>query len=293
MKPGVTVCNDTLDTLREGRAASELSENLVFYEVSGQAVSERGITPPLADLNRLVEKKILKSIERSSGGFTQAVAVRVFAEESLGKEPAIRLRMKFTDFLRDAKGKVEKDEYVVQYKSLFPDEIRNAEAIQLGGNVVQRFLLDFGDGAVPVQVVHTAPDEKGELMAYFIELMDLDNVRNGKKETQIWVRVYCCRASVIRFLPEQWRHSASTFQKALANYSRLRKEGKRIVPQCFEGGPAFRVPAGLSISDLRTYLEVLIKRQKNAPVSETTQGDEKANPFEISEDDLIPFGTYE
>ena len=290
MKPGVTVCNDTLDTLREGRAASEISDNLVFYEISGNVAHGNGASPALADLNRLVESKTLKSIERSTGGFTQAVAVRVFAEESLGKEPAIRLRMKFTDFLRNAKGKVEKDEYVVQYKTLFPDEVRDAESIQQGGNQIQRFLLDFGDGAVPVQVVHTTKTTKGETLAYFIELMDLDNVRNGKKDTQIWVRVYCCNAAVIRFLPEQSRHSAGTFQQALANYSRLRKDGKRIVPQCFEGGPAFRVPAGLSISDLRSYLEVLIKRQKNAPSSDAPA---KENAFEIKEDDLIPFGTFE
>ncbi len=289
MKAGVTTCADTLDPLREGRAANEISDKLVFYEVSGRDLQTPPTASSLGDLNRLVEKGVTKSIERSTGGFTLATAGRILVEESSGLEPAVRVRMQFKDFVRNALGKVEKAQYVLQYKTLFPEEIRDAVPFAIGGDQIQRYLLDFGDGAIPVQVVHLAVNAKNEGLVYFIELTDLDNVRNGKKNTQVWVRVHCCDAAVLRFLPEYSRESGTTFQNALATYSRLRKEGRRIIPQCFEFAPPFRAPAGLAISDLRNYLELMIKRHQSG----ATEAKPKANSFEIVADDLVPFGTFE
>ncbi len=280
---------ETLDPLREGRAASEISDRLVFYEVEGNRVRQNSepvtSASPWATLNEQVKKQIKKAIQRSNGGFSTALPCHLIVEDQAAEHP-VRVRVQFKDFKRDELGKVTKAEYAVQYKTVYPEELHAAETHVLRGDSVQRFLLDFGDGVVPVQPVLFDVNAKGEGRVYFIELIDVDNVRNGKAANKVWVRVHACDVSVLRFLPEGYRHAVSDFQKALANYMRLRKEGKRIIPQCLEVAPPYQVPGAMSLSELRDYLKVLISRQVagKAPA---------ARQFEIKEDELIPFGTYE
>lgn len=288
MKTGVTVVQETLDPLREGRAADELSERLVFYEVEGNRVTEvakpSGGTP-WAELNRQVQSHVRKSIERSSGGFTSAIPCHLIVEDQAADHP-VRVRVQFKDFKRDAQGKVATAEYAVQYKTVYPEELHAAETHVLQGNSVQRFLLDFGDGAVPVQPLLFVVNAKGEGRVYFIELTDVDNVRNGRASNKVWIRVHVCDVAVLRFLPEGYRHAASDFQKALGNYMRLRKEGKRVLPTCLELAPPFQVPGGLTLSELRDFAKVLILRQQAGRAKAAAQ-------YEVKDDDLVPFGAFE
>jgi hypothetical protein len=235
------------------------SERLVYYDQEGTCFEKDIASHAIDDALKIFDGKI-KAVQRRSGGLILAEPYQIVLVESESEEsprPQIRIRVKFLDF-KAGKGLVTAPEYLVHTKVVSPEEMKDPFILKTQSN--QRYVLDFGQGIVPVHVFHF--ENSGENnWAYFIEQRDLNRVIKEGAGTKAEVQIYRVPQEVLRFADES-EVGSSDFNRANNNYERLKALGGKVVPDCLAWESHIEVPSSSSAHDLRNFLRMTLIRSR-------------------------------
>ena len=234
-----------------------------------------------------------KAISRSSGGLIRAVPSQLVIYDRKGENglttPEVRIKVKFKDFRRDAKGVIVGSETVMGTKIVSPAEIVEPFSYNLDGQ--QRFLMDFGRGVIPVYVFRYGINESGKAMALFVEIDDVERVILGPEGKTVTTQVYQASRDLLRYACSANRLGQDEYDLALENY-RLQKESKvEPIPEVLKVGPTIEGPANLTYEDFRRFVSKAVKGMQLHNVRLETRT--FASKDRVNDDEMFPFGVFE
>jgi hypothetical protein len=204
-------------------------DRLVYYDPTGVRYEANIAREMLDEALKIFDGK-RKAIKRSSGGLVHADPYQlvIFEDKDSGAAPEIRVKVKFKEFKKDAEGKFVVDEYVMNHKVVPVSEISDPFTFALDGQ--QRFVLDFGQGMIPVYVFHYDTDANGTAMAYFTEIDALRRALTGKVGEYMPVQTYKVPRDILRFACDLTANGSSEYLEAMDNQTRLKENGISIIP---------------------------------------------------------------
>lgn len=271
----------------------KLTERLVYYDLAGHRY-EGAPASNLIDEALKLFAGTQKAVRRSSGGLVIAEPYQLIVYgDPLNPQidpPSLRVRVKFRDFRRDEEGRVRTAEYITHKKTVTPDELREPFGFRPAALGHQRFVLDFGDGPVPIQVFHY--EEIGGIQyAYFIEPAQAARVQDLPKRTEITLAIYRVERDVLRFAGlDPQSGESKEWESACRNYQRLVALGVQVVPGCLRATAPIAVAGGLTPQELSQQLRETMETRHAAQLPP------QAPPvFTLDEEegDLTPFGRFE
>jgi len=194
-----------------------------------------------------------KAIARSSGGIVTAQPYQMVLyhcmSDSVGTGPELRIKVRFKDFARNEGEKMTSGTIATVTKNVLPEEILDPVKYDLKSN--QRFLIDFGQGAIPITVFSFLAEPGGESVALFVESDSVERSIRERQGSRIITHRYRASRDVVRVLREG---STGQFEAAKANYERMKKAGIAAVPQSLQTGPTIDLPTGFSYQAVTEFL---------------------------------------
>lgn len=282
-----------LRTLSEGTvhsASGNLAGRLVYYDLSGQRYEPTPASSLIDEALKLFGHKA-KAVRRSSGGLAIAEPYQlvVYGDPTTQStdSQSLRVRVKFRDFRRDGKGRVVAAEYISHRKTVLPEELREAFSFQTASLARQRFVLDFGDGTIPVQVFHFE-ESHNVTYAYFIEPAQALRVQKVKRGSVAPITVYRVERDVLRFASLDVNGEAREWEEACRNYQRLVAIGAPAIPSCLRTGGPVKIPGGLMPNETAKKLrEVISGKPDLVVVTKGKAADGVTGIIEMSPGDTI------
>lgn len=278
----------SLESLLWNQEDGKLAEKLVYYDLEGRRYDKEAGGGLIDEALKLFGGSV-KAVKRSTGGLVIAEPYQLIVYGDPTKEGGrtdIRIRVRFRDFKRGANNRVVSPEYVIHTKTVLPEDLKEPFSYRCAGRAQQRFVMDFGQGIVPVHVVHYEIDPSGDTIAYFLDHGDMEQLRTAAKGTKTSVQVYRCDRDVLRFAPDDPERGPIEYGLAAANHRRLRLDNQQIVPDVLKSGGPTPLLAGLPAEEIQKALSRVLEHR----------GREKSEPlcFTLDEDDdLKPFGIFE
>jgi len=260
-------------------------EKLLYYDGDGNQF-EKEIQRGLVDEALAKFDGTPKSVMRSTGGMVKAMPYQLVIYDpdiAAGQmHPEVRIKVKFKDFKKDAKGNYLPHEYTIATKVLSPSEIQDSVSYNLQGS--QRFVVDFGRGIVPIYVFRYAMNARGETLALFVELSDMEKIVDGAPGNRTEVQAYQVSRDILRVACAANRHGIDEYELAIANYKVQKESGTPVIPENLKFGFTVEGPTNLTARDFRRYVSRALNKQKfNGKESETR------TDFGSEEDTLMPF----
>lgn len=271
-------------------------DKLVYYDQNGTKYEKQVERDKVDEALRYFDGT-LKTVARSTGGMARAIPFQLVmfdpSSESGTSQPEVRIQVKFRDFKRDSLGKIIPNEYVTRTKTVLPSELGEALPQRLEGE--QRFVLDLGQGLIPIYVFRYATDEAGHTQALFVELDDLEQVLLGKKGKQVHIQAYQVPRDLLRVARAGSETRKDEFDAAVDNYQDLKAKGVEIVPATMQVGQKIRCPESISYQDFRRFLSRSLKKQQIESLEIPTKTDIKAPEkiTDVTTKELVPFGIFE
>jgi hypothetical protein len=202
-----------------------------------------------------------KAISRSSGGLAAAQPYQLVIHHHLADPakmaPEIRIKVRFKEFAQSETGTIAQGTVVTMTKNILPEEIQDELSYDL--NTSQKFLMDFGQGVVPVTVFGFVSDQSGENYALFVESEAIEQSIRESSGKVISAPRYRASKDLLRAVRDG-EHSAETFEKARANAERLRSMGQPVIPESFQVGQPLAMPTGLTYTALCDLLRRSVHR---------------------------------
>ncbi len=212
-----------------------------------------------------------RAIVRSSGGLVSAQPYQLVLHHSVtdGREmsPELRVKVRFKEFVRDEKGRVTSGNVMTVTKSVLPEEIMDEVAYDLRST--QKFLIDFGNGAVPVVIFSFVSDAAGENQALFVEADMLERAIRTPAGSKIQVQRFKVSKDLVRVVRDS-EHSADIFNRAQANVEKLRKTAAVVVPEALRVGESIEIPSGTGYQGLCELLRQSAHRWNRQTSDEIT-----------------------
>lgn len=201
-----------------------------------------------------------KAISRSSGGLAAAqpyqLVIHHHVADSTKMAPEIRVKVRFKEFARSESGALGPN-VVTMTKNILPEEVLDEITYDL--NTSQKFLMDFGQGVVPVTVFGFVSDQSGENYALFVESVAIEQSIRTSSGTVISAPRYRAPKDLIRAI-RSGENSAELFEKARQNAERLKSMGHTIIPEALQVGQPIQLPTGLSYAALCDMLRRSVHR---------------------------------
>jgi hypothetical protein len=218
-----------------------------------------------------------RAVERNSGGLilvqpTQIVVIEKKLSIPL-IQPEIRIKVSFKDLERDSQHRVISKKIVTNSKMLTLMELQDPLAYE--SQTSQNFVVDFGQGIIPVHVFSKRVDESGNSWALFVRHDELEGALLAS-EGSTTLRIYEVPQDCLRVLNPEI--SERDFQWAKQHAKALLKRNEILVPEVLATGSQVEIPAGWSLSKIEATL-------KNTATRETPKHD--------LSDELVPFGLLE
>ncbi len=194
-----------------------------------------------------------KAIARSSGGIVTAQPYQMVLyhcmSDTVGAGPELRIKVRFKDFVRAEGERMTSGGIVTVTKNVLPDEILQPLKYDLKSN--HRFLVDFGQGAIPITVFSFISEPGGDSVAMFVESEAVERSIRERQGSRILTHRYRVTRDVLRIVRDT---GAREFEAAKANYDRIKKLGIPAVPQALASGPSIDLPTGFSYQAVSEYL---------------------------------------
>ncbi|MCB0418837.1 MAG: hypothetical protein KDD39_14405 [Bdellovibrionales bacterium] len=239
---------------------------VLFYDSLGQR-HEKEIRK--ADINEAMAKFNLPSIavKRSTGGYSPARAVKLLIVDPNPQDPEsvpqFMIRVHFTDIqIRSGSAGHQMVVYENSVKDVDPSDVVAIEP----GNIQapSRFVLDLGNGPVPIHVFDYAIGWDGLVMALFIEIDDLKELITGQSGEGRFMPTFQVRADALRHLSGDPDSFKEEYRQAYANYYIQKTSGVFKLPKSLLLGQRLQVPCGKSYADVAHYLRSHLKYDKVA-----------------------------
>ncbi len=212
-----------------------------------------------------------RAIARSSGGLVLAQPYQLVLHhclaEGIDAAPELRLKVRFKEFVRDERGRVTTGNVNTVTKNVLPEEVLDAVNYDL--TLTQKFLLDFGQGALPVSIFSFVSDAAGENQALFVEADAIERAIRGPAGGKILVQRYKVSKDLVRVVRDA-EHAKDVFVKAQACFERLKKSGSAPIPDAIRVGEPIEIPTGLSYSVICDLLRQSTHRWNRQSTEEVT-----------------------
>jgi hypothetical protein len=265
-------------------------DRLVYYDNAGNYY-EKEVAPEIIEKALKVFDGRRRSAPRQTGGqiMVEPYQLVLVSEGDREAPPQVRIRVKFTDLKYDPLMGARSPQYLTYSETLSPEEL--ADPFPLSYYGPQTFVMNFGQGLVPIYVFHHETDENENTTVYFIELKDLDTALNCPAGEKVPVQVYQVNRDALRYASDISRGGQpSEYELARENYRRLLAAGASPIPEGFKVGTPILVPAGGTMQDIRHYLRIMQQRKNGKPGA--------SDPIYISiqreeSGELMPFGILE
>lgn len=218
-----------------------------------------------------------RAVERNSGGLilvqpTQIVVIEKKLSVPL-IQPEIRIKVSFKDLERDSQHRVISKKIVTNTKVLTLMELQDSAIYE--SHVSGNYVVDFGQGIIPIHVFSFKTDAEGNSWALFVRHDELETALLAS-EGSTTLTIYEVPQDILRILDPDT--SEKNFQWAKQHAKALLKRNEILVPALLTNGKKVKLPAGSSLAQIEARL-------KSEVSSETSS-------FRLSED-LIPFGALE
>lgn len=260
-------------------------DKIVYYDQEGHKF-ERDVNRNAIDVALSKFDGNSKAVLRRSGGLAKATPHQLvmYDNPDLGeKAPSVRIKVRFRDFKRDSRGRVNEEAYVTGTKIVEAESV--VEMFDYGLEGDQRFMVDFGHGNVPVYVFRYGADECGRIVALFVELEELERMEMASPGRVMHVHPFKMERDALRYAPIPEAGQVDELEIARKNYWNLKESGHQVIPSFLRIGPPLEVPTGQSRQEFRRYLAKAI-RQHEPDLNVHTKTFVKA-------EELVPFGDYE
>ncbi len=212
-----------------------------------------------------------RAIARSTGGLVSAQPYQLVLHHSIadgqGIPPELRIKVRFKEFVRDETGKVAGGSVMTVTKNILPEEILDEVSYDLKSS--QKFLLDFGNGAVPIGVFSFVSDAAGENQALFVPAEPIEQAMKTLAGSKIVVQRYKVAKDLIRVVRDL-ETAPEVLGKARANFERLKQRGETIVPEALRVGEAIEIPTGLTYQAICEFLRQSTHRWNRQSSEEVT-----------------------
>lgn len=212
-----------------------------------------------------------RAIARSSGGLVMAQPYQLVLHhciaEGVDSAPELRIKVRFKEFVRDERGKVTSGSVMTVTKNLLPDEV--LEGISYDLKSTQKFLLDFGQGALPVSIFSFVSDAAGENQALFVEADAIERAIRTPAGSKIHVQRYKVSKDLVRVVRDS-EHAKEVFEKAQSNFERVKKMGGSTAPDAIKVGEPIEIPSGMSYQAICEFLRQSTHRWNRQSTEEVT-----------------------
>jgi hypothetical protein len=240
------------------RREPAFTQQLVYFDPQGKRYV--GDDHRIAeDMLRLFSQRV-KAVRRSTGGLVLAEPFEliVYGDPTRPARPEdYRVRVKFRDFRRDAEGRVLLGEIATHVKTLPASEL--LEPFHFDGDTPGCFLLDFGDGIVPVNVVLS--DGRGNGQAFFVEPDAIERVRTTRQDENVLIQPYRVERTVLRWTPIDKEGGAPDERRAWRNYHRLVDRDRQAIPPVLAFGAPIAIPGGSTTEEVRQFLRMKLRQR--------------------------------
>jgi hypothetical protein len=212
-----------------------------------------------------------RAISRSSGGIVMAQPYQLVLHHSvtdgLDIGPELRIKVRFKEFVRDERGKVSSGNVMTVTKNILPEEVLDEVSYDLKST--QKFLLDFGQGALPVAIFSFVSDAAGENQALFVEADAIERAIRTPAGSKIQVQRFKVSKDLVRVVRDM-EVAPEILGKAQANAERLKKAGGSGIPEALKVGEAIEIPTGMSYQAICEFLRQSAHRWNRQSTEEVT-----------------------
>ncbi len=241
---------------------SSHQERLIYYDEQGNSVEQNVQSGSIQNALNVFDGRS-RTVRRSTGGLTRVEPFQmVLVNHEDNRMPSIRVRVRFTDLRFEQTESGEITAQVYQHtKIVAPEQLQSSFDYELTQE--QRFVVDLGQGILPVHVIHLDRNGSDEITAYFIKIEDSERISQGNLGDRTWVQVYQVPREALRLAvcdagTDDWK-------LALENYERMRKYTSECFPDCLKAGYPVETISGYNWEELRDFLQLsLTQRQEEA-----------------------------
>lgn len=246
--------------------------NLIYFD-------PKGIRHEVSVRRSVIEDAISKidgkprAIARSSGGLVSAQPYQLVLHHSVSESsapPELRIKVRFKEFVRDEKGSVATGGVMTVTKNVLPEEVLDPVSYDLKSS--QKFLLDFGHGAIPVTIFSFVSDAAGENQALFVEADAIEKAIRTPAGSRIRVQRYKVSKDLVRVVGDS-SSATKVLGEAQATFERLKKIGAPLTPDSLRAGEAIDVPSGMSYPAICEFLRQSAHRWNRQSTEEVTLSD--------------------
>jgi hypothetical protein len=211
-----------------------------------------------------------RAIARSTGGLVMAQPYQLVLHHSIAENgaapPELRIKVRFKEFTRDERGKVSSASVMTVTKNILPEEILPEVSYDLKST--QKFLLDFGQGAIPVAIFSFVSDAAGENQALFVEADAIERAIRAPSGGKIHVQRYKVAKDLVRVVRDI--NATEILGKAQANFERLKTSSAGAIPGALLVGDSIEIPTGMSYQAICEYLRQSAHRWNRLATEERT-----------------------
>lgn len=272
----VTTTGTTTTTTAQAPA---FGQKLVYFDPEGKRYA--GDDAKLAEeMLKLFQGKY-KAVRRSSGGLVLAEPFEliVYGDPTKPAEAQdYRVRVKFRDFRRDLRGRVLVNQYATHVKTVSAKEL--LEPFAFDATAKGKFLLDFGDGTVPVHVILSDGRGQGPGQTVFLEPDAIEKVRTTRQDANVMIQPYRVERTVLRWTPMGADGASAEERRAWRNYRRLVEANITVIPQVLAFGAPIAVPGGSTPEEVRQFLRMKLRQR--------VTGKAESLIYKVTGDDLRP-----
>ena len=233
----------------------------------------------------------MRAIKRSTGGLTLAEPYQLLFYDELQTRYSgkleVKIKVRFRDFRGRSDGSLTTGELVYQTKVVSASDLYAPIEFQTEGPEVQSYIIDFGQGIIPVHVVQFDTNDAGEQLAYFVEYHDLGQILRSRGNEKTLIPVYCVPREILRVasrVSKGGRGSELDFAKE--NYANNKSENTEVIPEALRAGSEIEVPACQTAKEIREEIRKQIRNRKTPKQTEKLK-------HQGSTETLIPFGDFE
>ena len=212
-----------------------------------------------------------RAIARSSGGLVMAQPYQLVLHHCVAQGvdagPELRVKVRFKELVRDERGRVNSGNAMTVTKNLLPEEV--LEGIRYDLHSTQKFLVDFGQGPVPIAIFSFVSDSAGENQALFVEAESIEQAIRTPAGKQIYVQRYKISKEMVRVVRDA-EQAKEIFSKARENSERIKKMGGNLIPDAFKVGEAIEIPSGMSYPAICDFFRQSTHRWNRQSTEEVT-----------------------
>lgn len=223
-----------------------------------------------------IRDKRPKALRHPTGGWVNAQPAGLFLygpARGRTKAPQIKVRVKYRDLLQLHGGGSSSVRYVTFFQDCLPEELHEPFSYDFESDPL--FVVDFGQGPVPVAVYDYDLDSKGEVRASFVEWQASEWLKGAEANEVVLVQRFSIYQDALRVASRQRNLSTglSEWEEAKQNYERILATSGSPVPAAFRVGFTTEVPVGPGVADWRQPLRALeaedAKEQTNTRPTQT------------------------